>query len=67
MGNKIGVGIITCNRPDFLNKLLDSVSLCKDSIDELVIVNDEDTIPDLDIPFKHTLLQNERKYQCRRE
>lgn len=60
MGNKIGVGIITCNRPDFLNKLLGSVSLCKDSIDELVIVNDGDTVPDLDVPFDHTLLQNEK-------
>ena len=60
MGNKIGVGIITCNRPDFLNKLLDSVSLCKDSIDELVIVNDGNTVLDLDVPFDHTLLQNEK-------
>ena len=38
MENKIGVGIVTCNRPDFLRKLLDSISYRNDV--ELVIVND---------------------------
>ena len=38
MENKIGVGIITCNRPDFLAKLLESISYRNDV--ELVIVND---------------------------
>jgi GT2 family glycosyltransferase len=38
MENKIGVGIVTCNRPDFLVKLLDSISYRNDV--ELVIVND---------------------------
>ena len=38
MENKIGVGIVTCNRPDFLVKLLDSISYRNDV--EFVIVND---------------------------
>ena len=36
----IGVGIITCNRPDYLNNLLDSIKSSLSSIDELVIIND---------------------------
>lgn len=40
MNTKIGVGIITCNRPDYLKGLLDSLILCHESIDELVVVND---------------------------
>ena len=36
---KIGAGIITCNRQDYLNNLLTSILPCKD-IDELVIIND---------------------------
>jgi len=38
MENKIGIGIVTCNRPDFLAKLLESISYRNDA--ELVIVND---------------------------
>ena len=40
MSTKIGVGIITCNRPDYLKSLLDSLVPCKETIDELVVVND---------------------------
>lgn len=41
---RIGVAIITCNRKDFLITLLDSINKCKDSIDELVIINDGDVL-----------------------
>lgn len=37
---KVGVGIITCNRLDYLQNLLTSLDVCKDTIDELVIIND---------------------------
>ena len=37
---RIGVGIITCNRPDYLKGLLDTLEQCYDTIDELAIVND---------------------------
>ena len=57
MADRTGVGIITCNRPDFLNNLLKSLEGCR--YDELVVVNDGDSLPDLDIPTSHTLLQNE--------
>jgi len=40
MSTKIGVGIITCNRPDYLKGLLDSLIPCYDTINELVIIND---------------------------
>jgi GT2 family glycosyltransferase len=40
MSTKIGVGIITCDRPDYLTGLLDSLVHCKESINELVVVND---------------------------
>ena len=44
MSTKIGVGIITCNRPDYLKGLLDSLVPCKETIDELVVVNDGEPI-----------------------
>jgi GT2 family glycosyltransferase len=40
MGERIGVGIITCNRPHYLKSLLESLKPCGDQINELVIVND---------------------------
>jgi glycosyltransferase involved in cell wall biosynthesis len=46
-GGSIGVGIITCNRPDYLNSLLESLKSSLPSIDELVIVNDGKS---LDLP-----------------
>ena len=45
MAEKIGVGIITCNRPQYLKGLLDSISHdC--GIDELIIVNDGKPLSD---------------------
>jgi glycosyltransferase involved in cell wall biosynthesis len=41
-GETIGVGIVTCNRPHLLKKLLDSISYRNDC--ELIIVNDGDKI-----------------------
>jgi glycosyltransferase involved in cell wall biosynthesis len=38
MKEKIGIGVITCNRPDFLKKCIKSLN--KDWYNELVIVND---------------------------
>jgi len=38
MSEKIGVGIVTCNRPEFLEALINSLDECE--YDELVIVND---------------------------
>jgi glycosyltransferase involved in cell wall biosynthesis len=38
MGEKIGIGIITCNRTEFLDNLIDSLQGCDYS--ELVVVND---------------------------
>ena len=43
--SSIGIGIITCNRPDYLKKLLDSISYCNWA--EFIIVNDGDK---LDVP-----------------
>jgi GT2 family glycosyltransferase len=37
---RIGIGIITCNRLDYLKELLKSLEQCEGIIDELVIVND---------------------------
>lgn len=44
MSTKIGVGIITCDRPDYLKKLVKSLDSI--SIDNLVIVNDGETVLD---------------------
>lgn len=59
VGNKkIGVGIVTYNRPQFLEKLLSSLEQSGDYIDELVIINDGDELPNLDQYIPHTMLQN---------
>lgn len=42
---KVGIGIITCNRPDYLKKLLDSIKYCNWA--EFIIVNDG---KDIDLP-----------------
>lgn len=47
---KIGVGIITCNRPDYLKNLLNSLLKCHDDIAELVVVNDGTPITTFDLP-----------------
>lgn len=56
---KIGVGIITHNRPDYLKGLVGTLLPCKSIIDEFVIVNDGDPIDDFNMPFG-TFLQNEK-------
>jgi GT2 family glycosyltransferase len=38
--NKIGVGIITCDRPKYLTELLNSLNVLQSNIDEIVIVDD---------------------------
>jgi|LauGreDrversion4_2_1035121.scaffolds.fasta_scaffold574622_1 glycosyltransferase involved in cell wall biosynthesis len=43
---KIGVGIITCNRLNYLKGLVDTLVPCKDVIDCLVVVNDGTDQPD---------------------
>jgi GT2 family glycosyltransferase len=40
---KIGLGIITCNRPEFLKKCYDSVP--RDKIDCLIVINDGEPLP----------------------
>jgi len=40
---KIGVGIITCNRPDFFRGCFNSLPEC--GVDEIVVVNDGDDLP----------------------
>ncbi|NBP16793.1 glycosyltransferase, partial [bacterium] len=49
MDSKIGVGIITCNRPDYLRNLLNSLVPCHDIINELVVVNDGTPVTDFDL------------------
>ena len=38
--NKVGLGVITCNRKDFYLKCIESLEQCSSVIDELVTVND---------------------------
>jgi GT2 family glycosyltransferase len=57
MSTKIGVGIITCNRPDYLDSLLNSLIPCNDVIDELVVVNDGKPVTGLNL-VKGTWLDN---------
>jgi len=38
--NKIGVAVITCDRPDYLNRLLLSINKEESGINEFIIVND---------------------------
>lgn len=58
MGEKIGVGIITCNRPHYLKSLLESLKPCQDQINELIIVNDGKAV-DVEL-FKGELILNEK-------
>jgi GT2 family glycosyltransferase len=46
---KIGVGIITCNRPEYLRNLLNSLIPCHSVIDEIVIINDGTTVTDFEL------------------
>lgn len=56
---KIGVGICTYNRLNYLRGLIDSLIPCKEAIDELVVVNDGGETPDWDLPFG-TWINNEK-------
>jgi len=49
MSDKIGLGIITCNRPEYLRRLLVSLVQCENIINELVVVNDGKPINDFDL------------------
>jgi GT2 family glycosyltransferase len=49
MRNKIGIGIITCNRPEYLRRLLVSLVQCESIINEFVVVNDGKPINDFDL------------------
>ena len=40
MAEKIGVGIITCDRPEYLKNLLNSININEAGINEIVIVDD---------------------------
>lgn len=51
MSSKIGIGIITCNRPEYLRNLLNSLSKCESQITELVIVNDGKPLTNFDLSF----------------
>jgi GT2 family glycosyltransferase len=53
---RIGVGIITCNRPVFLKRLLDSIAYC--NFVDLIIVNDGNHISNLE-GFNYYLINNE--------
>lgn len=53
--SKIGVGIITCNRPEYLRNLLNTLPY--DKIDTLVIVNDGKPIDTFDL-HKGVMLDN---------
>lgn len=55
--DKIGVGIITCNRPEYLKQLLQSIIPCK--FDELVIVNDGEHIDNIEFKSQFTYIKNE--------
>jgi len=48
--NKIGIGITTCNRSNYLRGLLNTLVQCDEIIDELVVVNDGKSINDFDLP-----------------
>lgn len=51
MSEKIGIGICTCNRPDYLRNLLNSLKPCQKQIDCLVVVNDGSPVTDFDLSF----------------
>jgi len=57
MQKKIGVGIVTCNRPEYLRNLL--ASLRQRPYDELVIVDDGDEEYPYDSALGFTYIKNE--------
>ena len=40
MAEKIGVGIVTCDRPEYLQNLLNSINMQKAGINEIIVVDD---------------------------
>lgn len=48
---KVGVGITTYNRLNYLKGLVDSVIPCEQYIDELVVINDAGETPEWDLPY----------------
>ena len=58
MKETIGIGIITCERLEYLKGLLKSLVPCEDVIDELVVINDGKPIDGFKLDFG-TWLQNE--------
>ena len=56
--DKIGVGIITCNRPEYLHGVLNSIETCHSVIDELVVINDGNPITNPNL-FKGEWIDNE--------
>lgn len=54
----IGVGIITCNRPEYLKNLLHTIPICK--VSSLVVVNDGDVKNKIDLKFPGVWVQNEQ-------
>lgn len=48
---KIGIGITTFNRLEYLKGLIDSLLPCKSDIDHLVVINDGGEVPSWDLPF----------------
>lgn len=48
---KIGVGIITYERPDYLRNLLNTLTPCKSDIDLLVVVNDGKPLSNFKLDF----------------
>ena len=48
---KIGVGITTYNRLEYLRGLINSLVPCKKYIDELIVVNDGGETPNWDLPY----------------
>lgn len=55
---KIGVGIITCNRPEYLLNLLKTIPI--DRISHLVVVNDGDEKNKHDLRYPGVWVQNEK-------
>lgn len=48
---KIGVGITTYNRIDYLHNLIESLIPCEHIIDELIVINDCGAVPTWKLPF----------------
>ena len=56
---KIGVGVITCNRVNYLIDLIHSLRKCNSTIDHLVVVNDGEHLEQMELPHDWVFLQNE--------